>query len=127
MFHADILNLLSMADMWRSRAPPIPLEFDKILEGSFPLISPQQNGLRPNGSSNGNARAAARERETVGTGKAEVKVNGTAPVSAPSASGSGLKDQRALTLQDNLELFVSRYVYDEASWSSVSSLTKDTL
>ncbi|KAH9941250.1 uncharacterized protein BXZ73DRAFT_98467 [Epithele typhae] len=102
VFHADILNLLSMADMWRSRAPPIPLDFDKILEGSFPLLRPQQNGL-PQPPQNGNA-SSSKQRETVGTGKAEVKVNGTAPV---SVNGAGLKDQRALSLQDNLELFIA--------------------
>ena len=103
VFHADILNLLSMADMWRNRAPHIPLEFDKIWEGSFPLLRPQLNGLHQNGSA---ATTNGGARQTIGTGSAEVKVNGTAPV----ASGSGLKDQRELSLEDNLDLFVSRYV-----------------
>ena len=93
-----------MADMWRSRAPPIPLDFDKIQEGSFPLLRPQQNGLHHNGSA-----ANGHPGETAGTKSGEVKINGTTPSS--TAGGAGLKDQRALSLQDNLDLFVSRCVH----------------
>ena len=105
MFHADILNLLSMADMWRSRAPPTPLDFDKIRDGTFVLGRPQQNGVHANGS----AAANGKPGEASGSGgsaSTEKLLNGS---SSTSASGAGLKDQRALTLQDNLELFISRY------------------
>ncbi|PIL27288.1 hypothetical protein GSI_10435 [Ganoderma sinense ZZ0214-1] len=97
VYHADILNLLSMADMWRSRAPPTPLDFDGIRDGSFTIPKPQQliNGVLPNGNGaapvNGNGDAKSARAVTT-----EKQLN-----------GAGLKDQRALTLQDNLELFVA--------------------
>lgn len=98
IFDADIRNLLIMSDMWRSRAPPLPLDFDAILDGTFVLRqgisngkadAPTVNGSGHNGSANGFKPA----------------VNGTAPLPP-----SGLKDQRELTLQDNVLLFVSRYI-----------------
>ena len=97
MFSSDIKNLLSMADMWAHRAPPTPLDFDKIADGSFVLPSApgsktqsaQPNGKHVNGSSTQN--------------------------SAPEASSSSsLKDQKELSLQESLVLFVSRYVF--AAW-----------
>ncbi|KAI0674079.1 hypothetical protein C8Q78DRAFT_1012729 [Trametes maxima] len=103
VYHADILNLLSMADMWRSRAPPTPLDFDAIRAGSFVLARPAPNGTasatkgRVNGTSSGSASA---ERSLNGGGA-------TSSTPATAAGTSGLKDQRALSLQDNLELFIS--------------------
>ncbi|KAG5642065.1 hypothetical protein DXG03_003642 [Asterophora parasitica] len=70
VFNTDIQNLLVMADMWRSRAPPVPLDFDAITEGTFAL--------------RGNTLSA----------------------SCDATNGAGLKDQRALSLRDNVELFV---------------------
>ncbi|KAI1798438.1 hypothetical protein LXA43DRAFT_30912 [Ganoderma leucocontextum] len=97
VFHADILNLLSMADMWRSRAPPVPLEFDRIRDGSFTAHRPQPlaNGVHPNGNGSAtvNGNGEAKSTSSAGTEK--------------QLNGSGLKDQRALSLQDNLELFVA--------------------
>ncbi|KAI0353339.1 hypothetical protein OH77DRAFT_1407125 [Trametes cingulata] len=106
VFHADILNLLSMADMWRSRAPPVPLDFDAIRAGTFVLTRPAQNGssasAQAQAQTNGAKGSAATEKQLNGTG------NGAAGTStAAGASSAGLKDQRALSLQDNLELFVS--------------------
>ncbi|KZT02787.1 uncharacterized protein LAESUDRAFT_729747 [Laetiporus sulphureus 93-53] len=100
VFHSDILNLLSMTDMWRSRAPPTPLDFDSIRDGSFVLQQkvPVENGTRrrQNGDAqNGNGSAST-----------EKLLNGDSS-SAASTSSAGLKDQRALSLQDNLELFIS--------------------
>ncbi|KAF8347457.1 hypothetical protein F5887DRAFT_1060776 [Amanita rubescens] len=37
VFYGDIQNLLSMPDMWRHRKPPVPLDYDKIMDGSFEL------------------------------------------------------------------------------------------
>ncbi|KAI0763975.1 hypothetical protein BD413DRAFT_606430 [Trametes elegans] len=95
VYHKDILNLLSMADMWRSRAPPTPLDFDAIRAGTFNLARPSQKG----------ATASAAEGKTngvKGSSGTEKSLNG-----ASGPNGAGLKDQRALSLQDNLELFVS--------------------
>lgn len=68
-----------MADMWRSRPPPTPLVYDEIKAGTF----------------------AARQRPA-GSDTNEV-TNGQA-----TNSNGGLKDQRKLTLQETLSLFVSR-------------------
>lgn len=94
-----------MADMWRSRAPPTPLDFDAIRAGTFILARPSQNG----------ATASAAEGKTngvKGSSGTEKLLNGASgPSSTPAtatSNGAGLKDQRALSLQDNLELFVSR-------------------
>lgn len=90
MFHSDILNLLSMADMWKTRAPPIPLSFEGIKNGSFILRGKSANETMSNGT-------AAPVNSQNGHG------------ASTNASGTGLKDQKTLTLQDNLELFISRY------------------
>ncbi|KAI0646080.1 hypothetical protein C8Q79DRAFT_960915 [Trametes meyenii] len=107
VFHADILNLLSMADMWRSRAPPTPLDFDAIRAGSFVLARQTQNGTAvpvptTNGQVNGTGGGSTSAERTLNGGGA---TSSTPPTAA--ASSTGLKDQRALSLQDNLELFVS--------------------
>nr|GAT60818.1 ubiquitin-like modifier activating enzyme 2 [Mycena chlorophos] len=94
VFNADIRNLLSMADMWRSRSPPTPLDFDAILDGSFLVpAAPQVNG-HVNGVASGS----------------KTQANGTVDAQASSSSaaaGSGLKDQKQLSLKDNVLLFVS--------------------
>ncbi|KZP02367.1 hypothetical protein FIBSPDRAFT_970087, partial [Athelia psychrophila] len=41
VYNSDIRNLLSMSDMWRSRAPPLPLDFDTIQNGTFVLREPE--------------------------------------------------------------------------------------
>ncbi|KAG6908635.1 hypothetical protein DXG01_003813 [Tephrocybe rancida] len=80
VFNADIKNLLVMADMWRSRAPPVPLDFDAILDDTFVL------------------RAEVAPQTASGS---------KFPAPSANGSGSGLKDQRALSLRDNVELFVA--------------------
>ena len=88
--------------MWRSRSPPTPLDFDLIMNNSFNL-----NGIN---SSTGNAVASGSgsgHSSSSDSGKlrnGQVNGNGSIPL-------EGLKDQRALTLKDNLELFVSRCPY----------------
>ena len=113
VFHSDVLNLLSMEDMWRFRDKPVPLDFDLIKSNQFVLrgqatsvvdcptdsISNHANGvsdvdMRPSGSTpnpNGNSSAPVVNNTTV-------------------RPGHGLKDQRALSLRENLVLFVSRLV-----------------
>ncbi|KAJ8516028.1 hypothetical protein ONZ45_g6634 [Pleurotus djamor] len=78
VFNSDIKNLLSMADMWKHRSPPTPLDFDAILSG------PTANGAATGSQSKSNGQS-----------------NGAGP------SVSGLKDQQRLSLKDNVELFVA--------------------
>lgn len=82
-----------MADMWRSRSPPVPLDFDAIMDETFVLRddgTPKPTELRSNGGS-----------------KPHVATNGQ----SNGINGSvGLKDQRSLSLRDNLVLFVDRCV-----------------
>ncbi len=88
IFNTDIRNLLAMSDMWRSRTPPGPLDFDGIMDGTFSL---RQNAPPTNGQSNG-----------------QPVVNGSAPTNG--STPAAIKDQRALSLKDNVSLFVSRSV-----------------
>jgi|SRR6266550_1033230 len=91
-----------MPDMWRHRKPPVPLDYDKIMDGSFELHAQKasinataENGHVTNGRSNNVAN-----------------VNGK-PSTDGQTTGSAtakLKDQRALSLKDNLELFIARCV-----------------
>jgi ubiquitin-like 1-activating enzyme E1 B len=83
-----------MSDMWRSRSPPTPLVFDKIRAGTFVL--PQRtagSSSDSNGHTNGvhvpNGRASAADKTDI-------------------TSKSGLKDQKTLTIEENLALFISR-------------------
>jgi ubiquitin-like 1-activating enzyme E1 B len=138
VFNADILNLLSMEDMWRSRAPPVPLDFDAIMENNFVLGS-------SNTTTNGTPHAPASNVKAATKSKSKSKPKKSVPASLSNkrqtrsssrlaaASGSkttekllngvpnansngvvaspapeGLKDQRKLSLRDNLELFVAR-------------------
>jgi len=75
-----------MSDMWRSRAPPTPLDFDAILDGSFHPRDNSALSTTDNGSSVTNGHIKG------------------------SFNGPSLRDQRTLTLKDNLELFISRYL-----------------
>ncbi|KAH7923312.1 hypothetical protein BV22DRAFT_1196801 [Leucogyrophana mollusca] len=103
VFHSDILNLLSMEDMWRSRAAPTPLDFDSIKDGSFVLREPPKQPA-PSRPTNGKSSAS-----TNGTanGFAGAHVNGNGQLSSSQNGVAGLKDQRALSLQDILALFIS--------------------
>ena len=78
-----------MTDMWKTRAPPVPLSFEDIKNGSFILRGKPTNATTPNGT------VASVDHQ-----------NGHS--ASTSATGVGLKDQKALTLQDSSELFVSR-------------------
>lgn len=94
VFSSDIKTLLSMDDMWKNRTPPTPLDFEKIANGSFNLRS--YNMPEPGPS---------KMRHDLKTGMTQsVMHNGT----KDSTDLSGLKDQRQLSLQENLVLFVSR-------------------
>ncbi|KDR70218.1 hypothetical protein GALMADRAFT_103373 [Galerina marginata CBS 339.88] len=94
VFNADIKNLLIMADMWKSRSPPTPLDYEPILDGSFK--SNQTNGVP---SSNAVASGSGSNGSSTPSNPTNGQVNGTA--------SSSLRDQRALNLKDNLQLFIS--------------------
>ncbi|KAG6333441.1 hypothetical protein ID866_5643 [Astraeus odoratus] len=98
VFHNDILNLLSMSDMWRSRAAPTPLDFDAIEKGTFVVKEPIKSTVGVNGSSSSKPQINGYVNGSATTSTPASKTNGT---------NGGLKDQRALSLQDNLALFVS--------------------
>lgn len=86
--------------MWRSRSPPTPLDFDSIMDGSFDL-----NGtlsLTANAVASGSGSGRSSDSSLAKLPNGQLNGNGNIP------HGEGLKDQRALTLKDNLELFVSR-------------------
>lgn len=106
VFRADINNLLSMADMWRSRAKPTPLDFEGIRDGTF-IIEKQIGDTNTNGQTNGNGRVIKPLPKAGPSGSAVTEKLLNRPSSTSSA---GLKDQRTLSLQDNLELFVARCV-----------------
>ncbi|KAF8627719.1 hypothetical protein AX15_004277 [Amanita polypyramis BW_CC] len=94
VFNADIRNLLSMPDMWRHRTPPVPLDYDRIVDGTFELGVAASANRQVNGT---------RNHVTSANSEMKVHVNGQ----GVGGSGSKLKDQRTLGLRDNLELFVS--------------------
>jgi ubiquitin-like 1-activating enzyme E1 B len=100
------MNLLSMSDMWRSRAPPTPLDFDKILDGSFSAVRSSAN---INSQSNGRPTGTSQQAQANGIAPSDMPSKNGKPSTSPNPSGSGLKDQRQLTLKENLELFVSRF------------------
>ena len=77
-----------MEDMWRYRAKPVPLDFDALAAGTFVLRD--DPAATATGNSNGNSNGQAK--------------------GAGGAGAGGLKDQRALSLRDNWELFVARSV-----------------
>lgn len=85
-----------MADMWRNRAPPTPLDFDGIADGSFILT--------PNSGTSSNDVVAS-HGTAIATSLAKATPNGT---SKAANASTGLKDQKELTLQESLVLFVSR-------------------
>ncbi|KAF8908185.1 hypothetical protein CPB84DRAFT_1813393 [Gymnopilus junonius] len=104
VFNADIKNLLIMADMWRSRSPPIPLDYDAILDGTFkaPTHTKANGTAAPNMNANGNAVASGSGTNTNGSA-----ASSTSTSANNNGATTSLKDQRTLTLKDNLELFIS--------------------
>ncbi|KAJ6460974.1 hypothetical protein C8R45DRAFT_912447 [Mycena sanguinolenta] len=99
VFNADIRNLLIMSDMWRARAPPVPLDFDAILDGSF-VLRPEEPAAAP---SNRKTNGVSKPVNAVASGSgSKATANG-----ANTPAASGLKDQKQLSLKDNVLLFVS--------------------
>ena len=111
VFHSDIRNLLSMEDMWRFRDKPVPLDFDLIQSDQFVLPGQAVNVVHP--SIDGIVRPVN------GDSSVDMRINGSiasrrggsassTPKGSAAKSSPGLKDQRSLSLHENLALFVSR-------------------
>jgi hypothetical protein len=110
VFYHDIHSLLSMEDMWRFRDQPVALDFDLIQSDQF--IFPGQAAsaldvsdsiLRP-----ANGRSSVHGRPN-GSGATRPNGSSTTTNVSTAKSGHGLKDQRSLSLRENLALFVSRW------------------
>ncbi|KAF9511239.1 hypothetical protein BS47DRAFT_1346954 [Hydnum rufescens UP504] len=84
VFTHDIERLLTMSDMWRSRKPPVPLDRDSILAGAFSLLP-----------------------ATVAPSAADASAKHSTTNGSQSHSSTKLKDQKDLTLRDNVLLFDS--------------------
>jgi ubiquitin-like 1-activating enzyme E1 B len=98
-----------MEDMWRYRDKPVPLDFDLIQSDQFVLrgrvnSAPADGVLRP---ANGNSGVEGHLNGV--TSRNGGSATPTSTVSA-GKSGHGLKDQRSLSLRENLTLFISRSV-----------------
>ncbi|KAF9067624.1 hypothetical protein BDP27DRAFT_1328434 [Rhodocollybia butyracea] len=101
VFGRDVRNLLSMSDMWRHREPPIPLEFDAIMNETFVINRAGTSSATSTGTHVNNSTSSSTNGNSNGYS--------TQPVASTSAAGArvALKDQRKLSLKDNLELFIS--------------------
>jgi ubiquitin-like 1-activating enzyme E1 B len=95
VFNEDINRLLKMDEMWKvhGRVKPVALDVESINDGSF-ITPPLRNAPPAPVASGPNA-------EKSGT-------NGAGPSSDTSVKQSTLKDQRELSVKDNLDLFVDR-------------------
>lgn len=105
IFSDDIKRLLSMSDMWKTRRPPVPLDYHAILAGTFSTQSPSPPPVT-NGS---------KETTVLGKRKAppeKERGNGEQKSEAFEQQGGlgGLKDQKDLSLRDNTLLFEDRCV-----------------
>jgi ubiquitin-like 1-activating enzyme E1 B len=96
-----------MEDMWRFRDKPVPLDFDLIKKDQFSLrgqvvsgVNPPADGiLHPMNGDSGLLNGSVTNQ------------NGSSATAASVARpGHGLRDQRSLSLRENLTLFVSRLV-----------------
>ena len=102
-----------MGDMWKNRVPPVPLDFEDIREGRFTLHQ-KNSGSSSDSNANINRNASSRAKANGSVDvDMSVKANGEGS-SSGSASGidansAKLKDQKQLTIEDCLELFVDRY------------------
>jgi ubiquitin-like 1-activating enzyme E1 B len=103
VFDADVRNLLSMADMWRTRAPPVPLPFGAIRAGTFEI--PDRLAKHLVALAVGYSATAKSGKGSNQTEAALSNTNGKSKVDAAK-----LRDQRVLGLEETMDLFVSSYV-----------------
>ncbi|KAN0131930.1 hypothetical protein V8E53_010210 [Lactarius tabidus] len=110
VFHCDVLNLLSMEDMWRFRDKPVPLDFDLIQNDQF-VLRGQATGVvdRPADSTSHHANGDKNVDVRPSGSTSNLNGNSTAAIvdDTTARTGHGLKDQRSLSLRENLDLFVS--------------------
>lgn len=98
-----------MSDMWRNRAPPTPLDFDAIMSGEFTVPDVPSASTSAAAAPSKNGKSSAKRSNGVGSTATENQVRNGGPTQAENGtSAAKLKDQRTLTLKDNLELFVDR-------------------
>ncbi|RSH95232.1 E1 ubiquitin-activating protein uba2 [Saitozyma podzolica] len=107
VFHQDIERLLSMDDMWKvpGRVKPKALDYDAVVSETFVPPPPRTPAAsQPNGSASASTSAPASANGPAANG------NGAAPpsngVKATAPTQAQLKDQRELSVKENLELFV---------------------
>jgi ubiquitin-like 1-activating enzyme E1 B len=111
-----------MEDMWRFRDKPVALDFDLIQGDQFILRGQAANAL--------DVSADIMKRSANGGGDVDGRLNGSSttfpngsntPTTKASTvrSGHGLKDQRSLSLRENLELFITRWVSSHPQSNSV--------
>ncbi|KAJ4480099.1 hypothetical protein J3R30DRAFT_3669821 [Lentinula aciculospora] len=94
IFKHDIERLLGMSDMWKHRAPPVSLDYEKIMDGTFWVGENGEGGAQKNGNNtNGDLQPIASTSTSAAATTASARV--------------ALKDQKKLTLKENLELFIS--------------------
>ena len=97
-----------MEDMWKvaGRVKPVALDYDTIMSDQFvapPLRAvPQANGTKKEETANGSKDTAPATAQNGASSSA----NGAATGS--SASSQKLRDQKELSVKENLELFVDR-------------------
>jgi ubiquitin-like 1-activating enzyme E1 B len=101
-----------MEDMWRYRDKPVPLDFDLIQSGQFVLRGQVNSAV--NAPTDGVLRPANGNSGVEGHLNGVTSRNGSSATPTPTFSagkpGHGLKDQRSLSLRENLTLFISRSV-----------------
>lgn len=102
-----------MEDMWTGpgRVKPVALDYNAIMDGSFVTPPLRTAAAAPSAStSNGEATIKGQTQGT-SSSNGESSTSGTAAHSngvANGQSGRQLKDQRELSVKENLELFVDR-------------------
>lgn len=98
VFKDDINRLLSMEEMWNKegRTKPTALDYDSIMAGTFPTPP-----LRP-------STAAAPAAKVPANGSTASETIAPASTIVADSNINTLKDQRELSLKENLELFVDR-------------------
>ena len=105
IFNFDLHRLLAMDDMWKvpGRYRPVPLEFESIMSDTFKTPKLRNTENISDGSEKGDRRVNGHRNGHVDAS--------SFPISDGQRSLSRtLKDQRELSIKDNLELFINRYV-----------------
>jgi ubiquitin-like 1-activating enzyme E1 B len=122
VFSDDIKRLLAMEDMWKGpgRVKPVALDYEAIMKETFvkpplrsaPAAAPTANG---ESSANGVAKEANGAPVTNGTPVTNGETSKAGAAQANAVNGKGpttrqLKDQKELSVKENLELFIDRSV-----------------